>query len=84
MGATYKKYWLVNHDSCPEFSAYSEDDLALLIGCITQWNLEPENPLDSWKTEFIIRHLYTLKEGKEELVHGVRVIAVHLLTEPLI
>lgn len=82
MGTAYEKCWLVDHESCPEFSCYEEDDLNLLIGHITRWDLKPENPIDSWKTEFITRHLYALKDGKEELVQGVRVIAVHLLTKP--
>jgi len=83
MGATYKKYWLVNHESCPDFSSYSEDDISLLVNKITNWSLQfGQNRMDLWKTEFITRHLYVLKDGKEELVHGVRVTAVHLLTEP--
>lgn len=83
MGATYKKYWLVNHESCPDFSCYSEDDIGLLVNKISKWRLAfSQNRMDLWKTEFITRHLYALKDGKEELVHGFRLTAVHLLTDP--
>lgn len=81
MGTSRNKQWLLSHENCPEISCYAEDDIDLLVGVITGWSLEPyANQVDKWKTEFIKRHLHTLKLGEEQLVQGSRITAVLLLS----